>query len=145
MPGLPIPVYYRRVRMTAAWGLFALLLASTARAQNARVARCAADGAAVTLSNTALAVTFDITDAHIRPARLENRLSGVDSQLRGELFELKLRDGTILRTSDFHADAPIRCVVAAGTIGAARKAIREPEELLPALRALHESLTHQNN
>jgi hypothetical protein len=30
-------------------------------------------------------------------------------------------------------------------IGAARKAIREPEQLLPALRALHDSLTHQNS
>jgi hypothetical protein len=130
MPGLPIPVYYRRVTMTAALGLLALLLASTAGAQNAGVAHCVAEGAAVTLSNTALAVTFDISDAQIRPARLENRLSGVDSQLRGELFELKLRDGTILRASDFHADAPIRCVVAPGTIGAARKAARTPAQVV---------------
>jgi hypothetical protein len=112
--------------VTAALGLFALVLASTAGAQNASVARCAADGAAATLSNAALAVTFDIADGHIRPWHLENRLSGGDSPLLGELFELKLRDGAMLRASDFHVDAPIRCVVVPGTIGAAREAARSP-------------------
>ena len=91
------------------------MLASPAAAQNARLARCAADGAAVTLSNAALAVGFDITDGHLRPARLVNRLSGGDSQLQGELFELKLRDGAILRASDFHVDAPIHCLVVPGS------------------------------
>jgi hypothetical protein len=42
------------------------------------------------------------------------------------LFELKLRDGAILRASDFHVDAPIRCAVVPGTIGAAREAARSP-------------------
>jgi hypothetical protein len=110
--------------MTAVPGLLALLLASTAAAQNPRIARCAADGAAATLSNAALAVTFEIADGHIRPARLENRLSGIASQLQGELFELKLRDGAILRASDFHVGAPIRCVAVPGTVGAARESAR---------------------
>ncbi len=63
---------------------------------------------------------FDIAHGRIRPARLENRLNGIDSQLQGELFELKLRDGSTLRASDFHLDAPIRCINVPGAIGAAR-------------------------
>lgn len=121
--------------MPAALGLFALMLASPAAAQNARLARCAADGAAVTLSNAALAVGFDITDGHLRPARLVNRLTGGDSQLRGELFELKLRDGAILRASDFHVDAPIRCLVVPGTAGAARESARSPIQAVEATLA----------
>ncbi len=94
----------------AALGLFSSLLASTAAAQD-RNARCVADGATATLSNVALAVTFDIADGHIRPALLQNRLSGVDSKLQGELFELKRRDGSMLRASDFHLEdrCPLRC------------------------------------
>ncbi len=110
--------------MSATLGLFALLLASTSQVQNASNARCAANGAAATLSNAALAVTFDIGDGGIRPARLENRLTGADSQLHGELFELKLRDGAVLRGSDFHLDAPVHCVLIPGTSGAAREAAR---------------------
>ena len=51
------------------------------------------DGTTATLSNGALEVTFDSREGHIRLARLANRLSGVDSTLQGELFELKRRDG----------------------------------------------------
>jgi hypothetical protein len=115
----------------AALGLISSLLASTTAA-NDRSAQCVAGGAAATLSNVALAVTFDIADGHIGPSLLENRLSGVDSPLRGELFELKRRDGVILRASDFHLEAPIRCVVLPATIGAARLAARSSAQALEA-------------
>ncbi len=111
--------------MRAASGWFALLLTSTAGAQSGGLARCLAEGALATLSNGALAVSFDGSGGHIRPARLENRLSGVDAPLQGELFELKLRDGAILRAGDFHLDAPIHCVVVPGTREAAREAARK--------------------
>ena len=111
--------------MRAAASLFALWLTSTAGAQDAGLARCAADGAVAVLSNRALAVSFDISGGHIRPARLENRLSGVDSQLQGELFEVKLRDGLIQHAGDFHLDAPVHCVVVPGAREASREAARE--------------------
>jgi hypothetical protein len=114
--------------MDAPLAWFALLLASTAAAQAARAGQCAADGATATLSNIALAVTFDIRNGHIRPVRLENRLSGVDSPLQGELFELTLRDGAILRSSDFHFEMPVRCLVLPGSSGAAREAARRPAQ-----------------
>lgn len=110
--------------MSAALSLFGLLLASTAAAQDAGMARCAADGSIATLSNAALAVSFDIADGHIRPASLKNRLNGVDSQLHGELFELKLRNGAILRASDFHIEAPVHCAVVPGSPKSARESAR---------------------
>jgi hypothetical protein len=125
---MAVSAAHDRVGVTAIVALLALLLAPTAGTQNARAAQCAVDGAAVKLSNAALAVTFDVTDGHIRPVRLENRLSGVDSQLQGELFELKLRDGAIMRPSDFHLEAPIKCVDVPGTSGAARDAARSPAQ-----------------
>ena len=124
MQALRVPVNCYEVIMTTALSLFAFSVPSAAGAQNARIARCSADTSAATLSNPALAVSFDISDGHIRPGRLENRLSGVDSALQGELFELKLRDGAILRPSDFHLAAPIHCVVVPGTSGAARESVR---------------------
>jgi hypothetical protein len=120
--------------MTAARGLFALLLAATAGAQSGGVARCAADDATATLSNAALAITLDVADGHIRLAQLANRLSGAELPLQGELFELKRRDGGILRASDFHLDAAIRCIVVPGAVGAARQSARH------ALKALEGTL-----
>ena len=87
------------------------------------------------MSNFALAVTFDIADGHMRFARFENRLTGVDSPLQGELFELKLRDGTILRASDFHFEAPVHCVVLPGDVGAARAAARGTAQAVEATLA----------
>ena len=54
--------------------------------------------------------------------------------LQGELFELKRRDGGILRAGDFHLDAAIRCIVVPGAVGAARQSARH------ALKALEGSL-----
>ncbi len=111
------------IRAASRW--IALLLTSTAGAQASGLARCEADGAVATLSNRAIAVSFDISGGHVRPVRLENRLSGVDARLQGELFELQLRDGAILRPGDFHLDAPIHCVVVPGSREAARDAARK--------------------
>jgi hypothetical protein len=105
-----------------ALGFFAALLAAAGGAQSSGTARCAVDGAAVTLSNAALAITFDVANGHLRPVQLANRLSGVNLPLRGELFQLKGRDGGILHAEDFHLDASLRCVVVPATAGAARKA-----------------------
>jgi hypothetical protein len=117
-----------RAGVGAVLGLFALLAASTAAAQDTRAARCVADGAGATLSNAALALTFDSVGGQIRPVRLENRLSGADSSLQGELFELKLRGGTVLRPSDFHLESPLRCVVVPGALEAAREGARGPAQ-----------------
>jgi hypothetical protein len=108
--------------------LLAVLPASNAGAQSGGIARCAADDTTATLSNAALALTLDVTDRHVRLARLANKSSGVDLPLQGELFELKQRDGAILRASDFHLSAPMRCVVVPGTDGAARKAARHAQQ-----------------
>ena len=116
--------------MRSALGLLAFLLASTAGAQSARTAQCAVDGAAASLSNSALAVSFDFIDGHLQPARLANQLTGVDSRLQGELFELQLRDGALLHASDFHLESPIRCTVVAGTPDAARESARSPMQAI---------------
>ena len=119
--------------LAAALGLLFSFLASTAGAHDAHTAQCVATGAAATLSNGALAVTFDSSEGYIRPARLENRLSGVDSTLQGELFELKLRDGVILRGSDFRLAAPVRCVVVPGIGKATRQAAQSSLQALEAV------------
>jgi hypothetical protein len=102
--------------------------ASNAGTQIGGGARCAIDGTAAKLSNAALAIIFDTADGHVRPGRLANRLNGADLPLQGELFELKRRDGTILRASDFHLADPIRCAVVPANEGAARMAARHSQQ-----------------
>ena len=125
-------------RLASAPIFLAALLASTAIAQNGGAARCAVDGATATLSNAALAISFEAADEHLRIVRLANRLSGVDLPLHGDLFELKQRNGAILHASDFRLITPIRCVVVPGMDSAARQAARHP------LQALEGSLTQNS-
>jgi hypothetical protein len=117
-----------RAGVGAVLGLCALLVASTAAAQETVAARCVVDGAGATLSNGALALTFDSVGGQIQPVRLENRLSGADSPLQGELFELKLRGGAVLRPSDFHFESRLRCVVVPGALEVAREGARAPAQ-----------------
>ena len=119
-----------RLRHPLAVLLFAAWPASQAAAQNTRTTQCAADGAAAFLSNAALTLRFAVGDGHLRPARLENRLSGSGMALQGELFELKRRDGTRLRASEFRLNAPLRCVHAPGRPEAVRKGARRSTESL---------------
>ena len=119
------PVFCARFAPPAALGLFGLLLApSVGAAQVSHPARCAIDGTSAVLSNATLSVTFNLIDGHVQPSRLMNRLSGSELPLQGELFELKLRDGSVRRAGDFHLENPVRCVVVPATPGAARKGAR---------------------
>lgn len=117
-------------RFVSAPIFFAAFLASAAGAQGGGAAQCAANGATVSLSNAALALTFQVADGHLQLGHLTNRLSRTVLPLHGELFELKRRNGEVLRASDFHLSSPIRCVVIPGKDGAVRKVDRGSLDVL---------------
>jgi hypothetical protein len=130
---LSLAARVKRNGLAGALGLVGMLLASGAQSQAVHDtfdgAVCSTDGAVATLSNPSLALSFDV-DGHVQPLRLANRLAGTDSPLQGELFELKLRDGTIRRANDFHLSGPVRCIAVPASVGAAREAARHSQQAL---------------
>jgi hypothetical protein len=136
---LPLAARVKQYGWAGVLGLVGIWLLSGAQSQaahetaheTAHEADCTTDGAVATLSNPSLALSFEVA-GFLRPMRLANRLDGSDLPLQGELFELKLRDGTILRSSNFHLSAPVRCARIPASVGAAREAARHPEQALEA-------------
>lgn len=88
-------------------------------------ARCLAPGAVATLADSALRLDISLAGgAGPRPNRLDNSLAGTSRALAGELFELKLRDGSVLAASAMKPAAPPECEPLAAEPTASREALR---------------------
>jgi len=87
-------------------------------------ARCAATAGGGELANGALTVSVAVKDGALGLHRLVNRLGGGEAPLEGELFQLKLRDDTVLLASAFRLDGPVTCAPVAARPDASRAAER---------------------
>lgn len=65
-----------------------------------------ATGHAITLGNNAISVQWSLVDGHLKPAKLRDGLSNQATPLGGELFELKMKDGSIVKASQLHIIQP---------------------------------------
>lgn len=120
-----------------------LLAAASAYAQgpgapvDPGTARCSAGEASGALENGALRFVIAVERAGLRPAAFDNRVTGAAHALAGELFQLKLRDGSPLAASTMHVNERIACERLSAEPAAARGVARH------AGFALHASLRDQ--
>jgi hypothetical protein len=111
--------------------LIALLLGPVAQAGPAR---CASVPGEASLANEDLRFAVVVNDGHLRPSRLDNHLSARSHALDGELFALKLRDGTVIPASAFALATAPSCASLEPLAGAARAADTRPgAEMVAAL------------
>ena len=54
------------------------------------------------LENNFIAWSWSATDGRLQPARIEDKLNGGELPLNGEVFQILLGDGTVLKSSDFN-------------------------------------------
>jgi len=70
--------------------------------------QAARDGDSITLGNDAIAATWSVRDGSLKSQSLTNHLTGTTLPLAGSVFELILKEGPVLRSSDFRMiSAPI--------------------------------------
>ena len=100
-------------------------------------ARCSSGEASGALENGALRFVIAVERAGLRPAAFDNRVTGAAHALAGELFQLKLRDGSPLAASTMHVNERIACERLSAEPAAARGVARH------AGFALHASLRDQ--
>jgi hypothetical protein len=86
--------------------------------------RCAIKSDGATLANGALRFAVALSGHGLRPLALDNTYDHLDTALRGELFEIQLRDGRRLRASDFSLEGSLACAKLKGLPAAARAADR---------------------
>ena len=105
------------------------------------LARCSAGEANGALENGALRFAIAVERTGLRPAAFDNRITGASHALAGELFQLKLRDGSLLAASTMHVNERIACERLMAEPAAARGAARRDGFALRAsLRDEHSGL-----
>lgn len=85
---------------------------------------CTVSGDDSTLGNGALRFSLSAGENRLRPLALENAYDSIHTVLRGELFEIQLRDGRHLPASAFRLQGPPACFKLEGVPAAARGADR---------------------
>ncbi len=116
----------------------ALLLAPVAQAEHAWLpadpgpGRCQVTDQTATLENAALRLALSAREGHLRLERLDNRFNGKPHPLSGELFILRLRDGSRVAASSMHLESEASCQPVPAEASAARAAARRPGVALHA-------------
>jgi hypothetical protein len=107
--------------MSAAWAMLLLGLAFTS-----------AQAATVSLQNEQVVATWKTQGKALWPLLLQDKQTGQEIPLRGELFRLVLTNANSVRASDFKLTGPVRTEALAANLNASRFAERLPGRQLRA-------------
>ena len=110
--------------------LAAVLAQASAQAAEQAVPRCHLGARQAELANDEFSVSYSVAADTPVPAQIADLTRHRSTELQGELFELVLRDGKVLRGSDFKLQAPLQCVAVPGNAQASRAAARQSAEEL---------------